>query len=969
VGDALLTDGAGLSGNVLLERHVELARIDQLMGAARAGQGGLLVIVGPAGIGKTALLRAATADAKPTGMRVVAARGRELERGFSFGVVRQLFEPLLTAAGSADRAILLAGAARHAGIALDAVQDDASPLAGNYSSFAVIHGLYWLAVNASDSRPLIMAIDDLQWADPASLDFVRYFADRLAGLPIGLLASWRAGEGGSNADPLARLEHMAGDGVVRPAPLSRAAVQDLLTGQFGQQPDQRFTDVCHNVTGGNPFLLQALAAGLQADGIRPDEAAVARVARLGPRSIARAVTFRVARLGPTADRLARATSILGDSARLRLAAALADVGLGEAAAAADRLAEIGVLEPGTPLRFVHPIVRAAIHDDIPQAERGVQHAVAAQRLAAECVDPEEVCAHLLVCEPAGSAEMAGQLLTAARRALRRGVPHSAAAYLRRALAELPDAGQRAPLLHELGKVEKMVRDPAAARDLGDALDLTRNTAQRSAIALDLAHTLFLAGQWDACVATAQAALDELADADPQEREGTEDDATRLQCWWAWVSAYEPRRVEDFNARAPELLVVAKGSGSGARLLAALLVNILAARGEDKEQALELLDHALQDGRMLSRVNSDSPFINSAILGAVWLDELAAAERLAERLLTTSRSRGSVIGAVAGLCARTAVRTRRGDLVDAETDIRAFVDLATEHGMEFAIPMALYWAGDALIERPELADVAALADALQFGAGYPTMLAGALTREIRGRLAFAGSNLRMARAELQAAADTYLSLNVNASAWRSALALAVTGEEPAEALRLARGELENAQRLDSLRLAGVALRTLGVLRGGQPGLTHLHEAVAVLERSAARLEHARALVELGAALRRANQRIVAREPLRSGLELAYRCGATRLAQRASIELQATGARPRRAVLTGLEALTPSERRIAELAAAGMSNAEIAQALFVTINTVEGHLRHAYRKLSVNSRAQLSVALKAAAPGAEVTAVPS
>jgi len=958
----LLKDG-------LLERDGELARIHQLLGGARAGGGGLLVIVGPAGIGKTALLRAATAQAMPAGMRVVAARCRELESGFSFGVVRQLFEPLLNAAGHAEKEVLMAGAARRAAIALDAVQGDLAALSGNDPSFAVIHGLYWLAVNASSTTPLIISVDDLQWADPASLDFLLYLADRLAGLPIGLLASWRAGEAGSNADRIARAEHIASGGVVRLDPLSRAAVQDLLAGQFGQRPGERFTEACHRATGGNPFLLQELAAGLQADGIRPDEAAAVRVAGLGPRSIARAVTFRVARLGPTADRLARAASILGDGTQLRLAAALARVGLEDAAAAADRLAEIGVLESGTPLRFVHPIVRAAIHDDIPETERGVQHAVAAQRLAAEGADPEEVCAHLLVCEPAGSPEVAGQLQAAARRALSRGVPLSAAAYLRRGLAEVADASLRAPFLHELGQVEKTVRDPAAVRDLADALDLTPDTAQRSAIALDLVHALFLAGQWNACVAAAQVALDELADADHQQREGTEDDATRLQCWWTFASAYEPRRVADFDRRREELLAIAKGPGVGARLLAGLLVNILAARGEGREQALELLDHALQDGRLFSRVNSDSPFVNSAILGAVWLDELARADELAERMLETSRSRGSVIGVVAGLCARTAVRTRRGDLVDAETDIRACVDIAQEHAMGFAIPQALFWAGDALIERPELADVAALANAIELDAGNARRFSGALMREIRGRLALAGADLRTARTELQAAADTHLALNVNVSSWRSALALAVAGDDQGEALRLARGELAVAKRLGSPRLTGVALRTLGVLEAGQRGLNHLHEAVAVLERSEARLEHARALVELGAALRRANQRIVAREPLRSGLELAYRCGASRLAERASIELSATGARPRRAVLTGLEALTPSERRIAELAAAGMSNAEIAQALFVTINTVEGHLRHAYRKLSINSRGLLSAALKAAAPGTAVTAVQS
>lgn len=959
MGARFLAGGAGLSPYGLLERNNEIAQIDQLLAAAQGGVGSLLVIVGPAGIGKTVLLTEAVARAKPADVRVVAARGRELESDFSFGVARQLFEPLLNAADSAERNVLLVGAARRALIALD-MAADAAPLDGDDMSFAVIHGLYWLAVNASGSMPLMLAIDDLQWADPASLNFVLYLADRLAGLPIGLIVSWRAGEAGSNADRLSRLEHIASGAVVRPAPLSRAAVQDLLSGQFGQLPEPRFTEACLTATGGNPFLLHELAAGLHADGIRPGEAAAVRIAALGPRSIARAVTFRVQRLGTVADRLARATAILGDGTQLRHAAALAGVELAESAAAADQLAEIGVLEPGAPMRFVHPIVRAAIHDDIPESERGVRHAEAARILMAQGADLEEVCAHLLVCEPAGSAQAVGQLRTAARRALAHGAPHSAAVYLRRALAESPDAGIRATVLHELGRAELMVRDPAAAGHLSEALELTSDHSQRSVVALDLVHTMFVSGDWDGGSAAAQAALDELADLDQEPDRPAQDEATRLQCWWAWGAAYEPRRVAEFDHRLDELLAMAKGPGPGARLLAGLLVNVLAARGSSREQALELLDHAVDGGRLLARVDSDSWYVTCALLGAVWLDEAVRAEALAELLIATSTSRGSVVGVLDGLFVRSAARTRRGDLVGAETDIRTFVEIAYERGMGFTIPQALYWGADALIERAELGDVAALAHAIELPPSFARTLSGALMREIRGRLALARSDLRTARTELQAAAETHLALNVNVSSWRSALAVAVAGEDQVEALRLARGELENGLRLGSRRLTGIGLRTLGMLEGAQTGLDRLHEAVRVLEGSGARLEHARALVELGAALRRANQRMVARGPLQQGLDLAYRCGADRLAQRATIELRATGARPRRAVLTGQEALTPSERRIAELAASGMSNAEIAQALFVTINTVEGHLRHAYRKLSIKSRNLLPDALQAAAP---------
>jgi DNA-binding NarL/FixJ family response regulator len=141
---------------------------------------------------------------------------------------------------------------------------------------------------------------------------------------------------------------------------------------------------------------------------------------------------------------------------------------------------------------------------------------------------------------------------------------------------------------------------------------------------------------------------------------------------------------------------------------------------------------------------------------------------------------------------------------------------------------------------------------------------------------------------------------------------------------------------------------------------LNEAAAVLESSPARVEHARALTDLGAALRRANRRVDARDTLRAALDAADACGATPLAERARHELRAAGARPRRPRATGVQALTASERRIAEMAAEGLSNPEIAQALFVTKKTVEAHLGSVYRKLDIRSRGQLGGALRQPRP---------
>jgi DNA-binding CsgD family transcriptional regulator len=169
-----------------------------------------------------------------------------------------------------------------------------------------------------------------------------------------------------------------------------------------------------------------------------------------------------------------------------------------------------------------------------------------------------------------------------------------------------------------------------------------------------------------------------------------------------------------------------------------------------------------------------------------------------------------------------------------------------------------------------------------------------------------------------------------------------------------------------RTVGISLRALGLVQGGPEGQTLLGEAVARLQGAQAQAEHARALVDLGAALRRGNRRTEAQVPLRQGLELAYRAGAVGLVRRAQDELAAMGARPRKLVLTGVDALTPSERRVARMAAEGMSNKELAQALFVTVKAVEVHLSSVYRKLRISSRGQLAEALGGSrdAPGAAV-----
>ncbi|HWT93727.1 MAG TPA: ATP-binding protein, partial [Solirubrobacteraceae bacterium] len=205
----------------LLERERELHELEAAIAGALDGRGRSLLLEGPAGIGKTELLRAALAIAGARGARTVLARGSEFERGFGFGVVRQLFEPLVAETPEAERAALLSGAAGLAGDALG----DGSEAAGADTAFATLHGLYWLCVNLADRRPLVLAVDDLQWADAASLRWIAFLARRIEGLPVLLVATLRTDGAAAEDRPADELVVHRLAETVRPPALSGEAVR------------------------------------------------------------------------------------------------------------------------------------------------------------------------------------------------------------------------------------------------------------------------------------------------------------------------------------------------------------------------------------------------------------------------------------------------------------------------------------------------------------------------------------------------------------------------------------------------------------------------------------------------------------------------------------------------------------------------------------------------------------------------
>jgi DNA-binding CsgD family transcriptional regulator len=315
--------------------------------------------------------------------------------------------------------------------------------------------------------------------------------------------------------------------------------------------------------------------------------------------------------------------------------------------------------------------------------------------------------------------------------------------------------------------------------------------------------------------------------------------------------------------------------------------------------------------------------------------------------------------------RGILRVEQGDLLAAEEDLGSFdvVSLDTL-AAPFAYRAAFF--SEVCVARGDFDEAETLLARVPLDAvhvGHQIIFICA-----RGRLYLETGRPDQALEEFRLAGDMAASLGIENPAfcpWRShaALALHRVGR-PDEAAELAREELDLSRRWGAPRTIGVSLRALGLAEGGAAGEERLREAVEVLADSLARFEHARALIDLGAALRRANSRSEARMVLRDGVDLAHQCHATVLVSRGNEELAATGAHPRKVMLSGLESLTASERRVAQMAAEEVSNKEIAQALFVTVKTVEVHLSRVYRKLDIQSRRELASALSA--PAAKATA---
>jgi len=918
----------------LLERQGELDALAEVLAAARAGRGGVALVEGAAGIGKSRLLDAACAAAAASGMAVLRASGHELEGEASFGVAVELFEPSLAAAEGHGR--IERGQPLPAAPLFDPA---AAPAA---DSLALLRGLYWLAVELAGDAGLALVVDDAQWCDRPSLVFLAYLAARLEEVPIAVLVATREGAAGEAADALVALRG-AGSRIVRPGPLGPGGVAALVRAELPGAEDA-FVDACGEVTAGNPFLVIELSRLLAAEAVAPTAASVAAVKALVPDTVIHSFLTQLGRLGEEAEALAAAAAVLGDGAPLRQVAALAGVAAAPAEDAADALAAAGILARGEPIRFAHPLIATAVRDDLPEFARARAHRAAADLLSADGAPLREVAAHLLLTRPDADGWVLETLRAAAASAVVQGDPAAAARLLARAAAEPPASERRGEVLLELAEAEALAGDTAAAAHVEEALAALPPGPGRGRALRSLGRIRFAGGEHAVAAEALEGALAALDDEDPESQAILGEYLTVNRFHGPLLGAAE-RRLR------PIVEATRDGDPPADPVLLVHALLSLALAGEAPALVGELADRAA------ARIDPDLDVASYSLPSGMLVQALCIvdatdrATAVADVALAEARRRGSFIAITSASFHRAIPRLHRGELSDAMADLGQG-QATREEGWGAAVAWPLSLQAHLQLERGE---VAAARESLALASAGDGSMEGAVLEFAVAALALAerdpGTALRAAEAAGEVLREGFGVDSPGFLPWRrpAALAALALGEE-ARARELAGEQLELARAAAAPRPLALALRTAAAVGGGDP-VDLLEEARAALDDAEPRLERAHVLAELGAALRRAGRRRDCQGPLREALQTADAMGARALAEVARDELRATGARPRRAAFSGVEALTPAELRVARLAAEGLTNREIAQELFVTAKTVQTHLSSVYRKLDAGSRQEL------------------
>ncbi|MGW5119137.1 helix-turn-helix transcriptional regulator [Streptomyces noursei] len=940
---------SGSSGllTTLVGRDDELRTLARHAEAARAGQAGLVMLHGPAGMGKTSLLRAFTAGAACRGMTVLHGTCRETDAGAGYSGVRELLGGLGLGRGDAHRSPLLDGLAARALPALtaDPVGHDAATAA-----YPVLHGLYWLAARLMAEQPLVLVLDDVHWCDERSLTWIDFLLRRAEELPLLVVLARR-----SEAEPLAPavLADLASQRcptVLRLRPLDRDHVGEMVRRVFLTTAAPTFVARVTAVSGGNPLTLARLLDELRAEGVSPDADGERRAAEVGSHVLARSVRSLLERRPPWVRDVARASAVLGEECT-ELVAALAGVPAGTVEEALHVLRRAGIVA-GDRIDFVHDVVRAAVLDDIAPADLAELRTNAALLLSDAGRPSEELAGQLMLLPVLDQPWMAGVLRDAAAQAEGRGAPEAGVRCLYRVLEMTPDdVAVRIRMARALAESNP----PEAIRLLQEALSLAGDVRTRAQVAVQYGFTCLAVQESPSGVRVLKEVLTELSAAvGPEPGPADRELRTLVESVLLIVGADEKATIGAVRDRAARL-TVPPGDTPAQRQMLAMTTVLTAMDGRDASATVDQARRALR----VPGVELEPWSLLSASFALTLADEIADAQYALDLMLQYGQANAAVWTYVLGLSTRALFHHGVGAFPDALADAQTAMEIIGEER----------WGDTAVLPRVALAT--ALVDR-----GEPERAEQVLDGIKRGRLErfvieyhwylAARAFARWARGDLQGALDLFLACGRSLEEsrisnpaflpwWAEGAVLLTLLGRPGKARELAAHGSELAERWGTNSSLGLARMARGVAAPGSTGIGHLTEAVALLGDSPARATEARAELLLGHAHLKADDPRAAREHLRAAAGLAQRCGALTLGDSARKLLVAAGGRVRRMTTSPLDMLTGMERTVADLAVTGASNRAIAESLFVTVRTIETHLTSVYRKLGVGGRTELSTVL--------------
>jgi DNA-binding CsgD family transcriptional regulator len=934
---------------MLLEREHELAVVAEALQQA-CHRGFMTIIQGPFGGGKSAFVRAVADLGRASGALVLEAQAAPTERQFDFGVVRQLLEPVLAPADGGDHERWLREAAEQARLPLPGrgrfVPEPPGPTA------RVRQSAVWfdaLVDGMARDRTVLIVVDDLHWSDSESLRALLRTARARRPRTL-LVCSLTAGDV-RTARPCVRDVLALGDRTVELDGLSTAGTRQVIEAVFEETPDAAFVRACQDRCGGNPFLLHAVADDALFHGLRPTARDAAAAAALRPLHVRRRLLSYLHSLPDHVRRTACALTLLGAHAEPSLVADLAQVDAHRYADALRVLRPAGLVDDPERRVRVGSMLRDVLEEGLPLEERAAMRGMAAELLHRTGHPAEQAAEHLMSVVALRGRDSVAILRRAADSALRRGSPRDAARYLGRALLDTAPVGaSRAGLLIDLANAERSFATAASQRHVAEAVPLLETVRERAAALVRLGPLLidpyaFRVDELLRRVSADLAAVSSSDSADVLDREL----ALRLEAREHFLGAQDPAQQRSALRRLRELGPNPPARSVGERELLGALTHVAMVTNTVPGDELAALA-----ARLLTQEQPCPDHVHTALPLAVSV--LAAA--------------GRTEGAAGWLRQARRVAERYGDHVEQAVIRAEQALLALAEGDLTAARCEVL--GEDALSGPEMSGLPAICAAVlamvALQTGDPGLAHTVLTRHrLSDRNHFLAALLDMAcgalavrRGELRTALDHFsvAGRHMERIGWRNPAVLPWSSAvalmhhrlgDPEQAVAAARAEVEQARAWGAPTALGRALAVEGRVTPGRAGAVLLEEAVDVLEKGSNGYELGRALHALGT---RAETDHTRREKaLRRARDLAVECNASELETKILRILREQGADSTRKAVS----LTPSEDKVARLAATGMSNQEISAKLSISSRMVEKHLTNCYRKLGIDGRPYLREAL--------------